>query len=137
MIGIVIDASVTLAWCFPDEQTPMSMNVLDRLKTGEQALVPAFWSVEVLNTLLLGERKGRITPEQTKAFIDTLRVMNPILDHASLDQVAGPVQIICRDHRLTPYDALYVDLAMRSAYPLATLDQPQRDAAKALGVRCL
>jgi hypothetical protein len=56
--GIVIDASVTLSWCFPDEQTPMSLNVLDRLKAGEQALVPAFWSVEVLNILLLGERKG-------------------------------------------------------------------------------
>ena len=42
MTGIVIDASVTLSWCFPDEQTPMSLNVLDRLKSGEQALVPAF-----------------------------------------------------------------------------------------------
>jgi predicted nucleic acid-binding protein len=137
MTSIVIDASVTLSWCFPDEQAPMSMNVLDRLKTGEQALVPAFWSVEVLNTLLLGERKGRITPEQTKTFVDTLRVLNPILDYASLEQVAGPVQIICRDHRLTPYDALYVELALRSGSPLATLDQPQEDAAKALGVRCL
>ena len=62
MTGIVIDASVTLSWCFPDEQTPMSLDVLDRLKSGEQALVPAFWSLEVLNTLPLGERKGRITP---------------------------------------------------------------------------
>src|ERR1022692_2193095 len=137
MTGIVIDASVTLAWCFPDEQTPTSLNVLDRLKTGEQALVPAFWSVEILNTLLLGERKGRIAPEQTKAFFDTLRVLNPILDYASLEQVTGPVQIICRDHRLTPYDALYVELALRSGYPLATLDQPQRQAATSLGVRCL
>src|SRR6202453_705802 len=137
MTSIVIDASVTLSWGFPDEQAPMSMNVLDRLKTGEQALVPAFWSVEVLNTLLLGERKGRITPEQTKTFVDTLRVLNPILDYASLEQVAGPVQIICRDHRLTPYDALYVELALRSGSPLATLDQPQKDAAGALGVYCL
>jgi len=137
MTGIVIDASVTLAWCFPDEQTPMSLNVLDRLKTGEQALMPAFWSVEVLNTLLVGERKGRIAPEQTKTFFNTLRALNPILDYASLEQVAGPVQIICRDHRLTPYDALYVELALRSGYPLATLDQPQKDAAMALGVHCL
>jgi hypothetical protein len=45
--GIVIDASVTLSWCFPDEQTPMSLNVLDRLNSGEQALVPAFWSLGV------------------------------------------------------------------------------------------
>jgi predicted nucleic acid-binding protein len=115
----------------------MSLDVLDRLKTGEQALVPAFWSVEVLNTLLLGERKERIAPEQTKAFFDTLRVLNPILDYASLDQVAGPVPIICRDHRLTPYDALYFELAMRSGHTLATLDQPQKEVAMALGVHCL
>jgi predicted nucleic acid-binding protein len=97
----------------------------------------SFWSAEVLNTLLLGERKGRISPEQTKAFFDTLGVLNPILDFVSLEQVTGPVQLICRDHRLTPYDALYVELALRSGYPLATLDQPQRDAAMALGVHCL
>ena len=137
MSGIVIDASVTLSWCFPDEQTAMSLSVLDRLKAGEQALVPAFWPLEVLNVLLLGERKGRIAPEQTTAFFDALRALNPRIDHTSLEQVAGPVQIICRDHRLTPYDALYVELAQRSGFPLATLDQPQRDAAIALGVGCL
>jgi len=100
--GIVVDASVALAWCFPDEQTPMSLNVLDRLKAGEQAIVPAFWSVEILNTLLLGERKGRITAEQTQAFLADLRALNPIIDYASLDQVCGMVQTISRDHRLTP-----------------------------------
>ena len=56
MNGIVVDASVTLSWCFPDEQTDVSMGVLDRLQSGEKALVPAFWAVEVLNTLLVGER---------------------------------------------------------------------------------
>ncbi len=137
MTGIVIDASVTLSWCFPDEQTTMSLDVLDRLKGGQEALVPSFWPVEVLNVLLLGERKGRIALEQTTAFFDLLRSLNPKIDHASLEQVAGPVQIICRDYRLTPYDALYVELAQRSGYPLATLDQAQRDAAAALGVRCL
>jgi hypothetical protein len=94
---IVIDASVTLSWCFADEQTAMSMAVLDRLQGGEQVLVPAFWALEVLNTLLVGERRGRIMPEQTGLFFDTLRVLNPTFDYASLDQVAGPVQIICRD----------------------------------------
>src|SRR5207244_7577790 len=97
----------------------MSLHVLDRLKAGEQALVPAFWSVEVLNTLLLGERKGRITSGQTQTFLDALLALSPSLDYASLDQVAGPIQTICRNHRLTPYDALYVELAMRSGFPLA------------------
>jgi hypothetical protein len=30
---IVLDASVTLSWCFPDEQMPASLKVLDMLKT--------------------------------------------------------------------------------------------------------
>ncbi len=137
MNGIVMDASITLSWCFPDEQSPLSLNVLDRLKAGEQAVVPSFWSVEVLNVLLVGERRGRIAPEQTKAFFDTLRLLNPVIDHASLEQVAGPVQIICRDYSLTPYDALYVELAGRTGCAMATLDEPQREAAKALGIRCL
>jgi predicted nucleic acid-binding protein len=115
----------------------MSLNVLDRLKAGEQALVPSFWPLEVLNILLLGERKRRIAPQQTKAFLDTLRALNPRIDYASLELVAGAIQIICRDHRLTPYDALYVELALRSGFSLATLDQPQRDAAIALGGPCL
>jgi predicted nucleic acid-binding protein len=118
--GLVIDASLTLSWCFSDEQTPISLGVLDRLKPGEEALVPSFWSVEVLNVLLIGER-----------------ALNPRIDHASLEQIAGPVQIICRDHRLTPYDALYVELAQRSGFSLATLDVPQREAAMALGIPCL
>ena len=137
MTRIVIDASVTLAWCFPDEQTPLSLAVLDRLKAGESAIVPAFWSVEVLNSLLVGERRGRISPEQTQAFLRSIQALRPTLDDASLDQVFGSVQKLCRDHRLSPYDALYVDLAMRKKSPLATLDQPQRDAAKALGIQCL
>jgi predicted nucleic acid-binding protein len=135
--GIVVDASLTLSWCFPDEQTPLSLMVLDRLMAGEPALVPAFWSVEVLNALLLGERKGRITPEHTRAFLGDLLSLRPTLDHASLAQVFGPVQMLCRERRLTPYDALYVELAMRVQRPLATLDQPQRDAAVAMGVECL
>ena len=113
------------------------MGVLDRLQSGEQALVPAFWAVEVLNSLLVGERRGRIMPELTTAFLGALTILNPAFDYATLAQVAGPIQIICRDHRLTPYDALYVELAQRSGCPLATLDQAQRQAATALGVRCL
>jgi predicted nucleic acid-binding protein len=68
--GVVVDASVTLSWCFPDEQTESSMGVLDQLQSGGQPLVPAFWAVEVLNTLLVGERKGRITAQQTATFLD-------------------------------------------------------------------
>lgn len=137
MSGIVIDASITLSWCFPDEQTQSSLEVLNRLKAGDTALVPAFWSVEVLNSLLVGERRGRISPDQTQAFLQSLHALNPTFDHAAFDQVIGPIQRLCREQRLAPYDALYVELALRTQSILATLDQSQKDAAGILGIACL
>lgn len=137
MSGIVVDASVTLSWCFPDEQTRLSIEVLDRLKAGDDPLVPAFWLVEVLNTLLVGEKRGRITPEQTRVFLEELRRVGPVLDCASPEQVFMSVQTISRERGLSPYDALYVELAVRKRCPLATLDRSQKSAAQALGVECL
>jgi predicted nucleic acid-binding protein len=134
---IVLDASVTLSWCFPDEQTPAAMSVLDLLKAGDQALVPAFWCSEVLNSLLVGERRGRISADQTRVFLNDLSALRPMLDDASLGRVFQDVQALCRQHGLASYDALYVELAMRSGSPLATLDKNQRDAAAAVGVNCL
>jgi predicted nucleic acid-binding protein len=87
--------------------------------------------------LLIGERRGRITPEQTRAFLGELRKLGAVLDSASIEDVFGSVQSISRDHRLSPYDALYVELAMRKGRALAALDQPQKNTARALGVECL
>ena len=137
MSWIVLDASVTLSWCFPDEQTPAAMRVLDLLKAGDQALVPAFWCSEVLNSLLVAERKGRISAEQTRAFLGDLAALRPTLDDSPLERVFQDIQALCRQHSLASYDALYVELAMRSGSPLATLDKNQRDAAVAVGVTCL
>jgi len=117
---IVLDASVTLSWCFADEQTPASIGVLDMLKGGDRALVPAFWCSEVLNSLLVGERKGRISADQTRAFPIDLRALRPTLDDTSLQRVFQDIQALCRQHGLASYDALYVELAMRSGSPLAT-----------------
>ncbi len=137
MSSIVVDASVTLAWCFADEQTPMALKVLERLKAGDQALVPSFWSLEVLNSLLVGEKRGRISPDQTEAFLRDLAALIPSFDYASAELVNGPIQKLCRDYGLTPYDVLYVELAMRAKCPLATQDQAQKIVANALNIECL
>ena len=115
----------------------MSLTVLDRLNGGEEALVPAFWSVEVLNALLVAERRGRIRPEETRGFLEQLAGLAPTIDHVPVDEVFGPIQALCRQHGLTPYDALYVELAQRTRWPLATLDQSQLVAARTLNINCL
>jgi predicted nucleic acid-binding protein len=134
---IVLDASTTLSWCFPDEQAPSSIAVLDRLQRGDSALVPASWCLEVVNSLLAGERRGRITQKQTDAFLASIQALGPTLDHTSLEQVVGPVQQLSRRHGLSPYDALYIESALRTRSPLASLDQFQLEAAKVLGIECL
>jgi predicted nucleic acid-binding protein len=90
-----------------------------------------------LNSLLVGEKRGRISPDQTRAFLNHLRALQPAVDHPSLEQVFGTVQMLCRDHGLTPYDALYVELAQRRNCPLATLDQSQMEAEEALNIECV
>jgi hypothetical protein len=77
---IVVDASLTLSWCFADEQTTASREVLDLLKNGVKPVVPSFWLLEVLNSLLVGERRGRITPAQTEAFLQDLKALDPKFD---------------------------------------------------------
>ena len=137
MSWIVLDASVTLAWCFSDEQTPAAMKVLDLLKAGDRVLVPAFWCSEILNSLLVSERKRRISAAQSQAFLADLAALRPTLDDCPLQRVFQDIQVLCRQHGLAPYDALYIELALRSRSPLATLDKDQRNAAAAIGVTCL
>ena len=99
--------------------------------------MPAFWCSEILNTLLVGERKGRIFADQTRAFLADLRSLKPVLDHVRSKLCSEDVQSLCRQFGLVSYDALYVELAKRSASPLATLDKNQYAAAVAIGITCL
>jgi len=134
--AFVLDCSVAMAWLFNDEATPKTADLLNRLAT-ETALVPAWWFVEITNVLALAERKGRITPAQSGAFIADIGKLDIELDDESPGRAFTHLLSLCRTHRLTSYDAMYLDLAVRRQLPLATLDDDLRKAARNLGVRLL
>ena len=69
---IVIDASVTMAWCFEDEASAATDDILDRLKH-DSAVVPGLWQLEVINVLLVAERGNRITEAQAARAIKHVR----------------------------------------------------------------
>lgn len=131
---MVIDTSVTMAWCFEDEATTHTEAVLDRLGADE-AWVPALWSLEVVNLLLVAERRARITEAQAFRFLDLLRQLPIRLDSTPPDPAA--VHAAGRRHGLSAYDAVYLVLAERLAAPLATLDDKLRSASRAAGVPLL
>jgi hypothetical protein len=54
MSRFVVDASVVLTWCFPDEDSALANKVAHMFKHGDSAITPSFWPHEVLNALLVG-----------------------------------------------------------------------------------
>jgi predicted nucleic acid-binding protein len=131
---IVLDASVTVAWCFEDESTPFTEGVLDLLSAGTEVLTPAIWPFEVANALLVAERRKRITVAQVTALLRRIAGLpisvEPIEGRYAFEQILS----VARQHRLTEYDAAYLELALRAGLPLATLDDKLKQAARLVHV---
>jgi predicted nucleic acid-binding protein len=125
----VLDASIAASWAFADEDHPTAMLALECLRT-DAALVPGLWWFEVRNTLIMSERRGRLTEADTAAFLRALARLGVAIDRAP-DEAA--VLALCRRHRLTVYDASYLELARRENLKLATLDGDLIRAAQAEG----
>jgi predicted nucleic acid-binding protein len=126
----VVDASLVLTWCFPDENAALAQRVADMFKEGDSAIAPSFWPHEVLNALLVGEKRKRISRALVQAFLAELAALPVELKHFPAHGVFGRVQSLACEHGLTAYDAAYLDLAKASGLPLATLDEDLIRACK-------
>jgi predicted nucleic acid-binding protein len=133
----VLDASVVLTWCFPDENAAMAQHVAGMFKRGDTALAPSFWPHEVLNALLVGEKRKRISKELVRSFLDDLATLPIVLEQFSARVVFNRIQRLSREHGLTAYDAAYLDLGLDSGLPIATLDEDLVRACKKARARLL
>lgn len=129
----VIDASVTTCWAFSDEDHPVADTALERLRTDE-AMTPALWWFEVRNILVVNERRKRLTEADSAAFLRDLARLRVLLDRTPQE---NEVLRLARTHRLSVYDAAYLELAQRNGIVLATLDADLIRAARAEGVSLL
>jgi predicted nucleic acid-binding protein len=133
---IVVDSSLALSWCFSDEQTAEAIAVLERV-AAEGMVVPMLWHLEVANVLQLAVRRERISVELRDASLADLRELRIETDGLTVDQAWSSTIAIAHLHRLTVYDASYLELTMRRGLPLATLDKELIAAARAEGVEVL
>jgi predicted nucleic acid-binding protein len=132
-MAFVLDASVVLAWYLTDEAAPTADLAFERL-SASQAMAPNLWWFEIRNALLASERRGRLSESQTAEILASLSALSIRLDAA---QRSEPVMTLARAHRLTFYDAAYLELAWRLDAPLATLDRALGAAARSAGVPLL
>jgi predicted nucleic acid-binding protein len=131
----VLDASVVLTWCFPDENAALAQHVASMFKRGDTAVAPSFWPHEILNALLVGEKRKRISKELVQSFLEDLATLPIMLEPLPAETVFGRIQRLSREHGLTAYDAAYLDLALDKGLPLATLDEDLARASKKARVR--
>lgn len=136
---IVIDCSLIMASILPDESGAAAEKILDDLARGlDEAVVPAHFYLECSNVLATALRRKRITAAVLGAYLDTLLALPLDTDTACLS-AAGTrdIMLFATAHRLTAYDAAYLELAIRSGCPLASLDSSLRKAAETRGVSLL
>jgi len=129
----ILDNSVAMVWGFDDEADPYAESLLDLMPTA-RAYVPTLWPLEVANVLLVGERRKRITPADTAAFLALLGTFPITVDDETTVRAWSETLSLARAQGLSVYDAAYLELAMRRGLPLATLDDKLKAAAQAVGV---
>ncbi len=135
-MSFVIDNSVALAWCFEDEHTGPIMDLLDRVvETG--AFAPSLWPLETLNGLLMAESRKRLDAKRRQRLAGFLRGLPVMLDTETAEQGWTATARLAERHRLTLYDAAYLELAQRRKLPLATLDRDLIRTGKTLGMTLL
>ena len=130
----MLDASVALAWAFEDEAEGYADAALEALSGGGGAVVPDLWGYEVVNALVVGERRECILPAESARFLTLLR--NLPIEFEALSFGGLPELLsLAREHGLSAYDATYLAVAVRWGIPLATLDRSLSEAARCSGVK--
>ncbi len=133
----VLDASVALAWCFPDESNHYAASILNRFKE-DYTLVPAVWSAEVANALAMGRRRQHISSQGVLRAIRLLQELTIKPELPSVQRTFTDVmKMATHNGRLSVCDAPHVELAQRKQCPLATLDGQLSSLTRLRGVEVI
>ena len=137
MRAFVLDVSACIPWCCEDETTPTSEEMLDWAIAGSELHVPSLWPWEILNVVAVTIKRKRISAERGKEFLAQLATLNFKIDRPPEATDFLRLHSLASNHRLTAYDAAYLDLAKRLSLPLGTRDDDLRAAALAEGIGIL
>jgi predicted nucleic acid-binding protein len=136
-VTFVLDNSVVMRWCFENAAHPYADAVLARLASGEDAAVPVLWFYEASNVLARAQNRGTLPAVKVSEFIAELQSLNIVADTEGTARILTDVHRLALLHRLTAYDAAYLELAIRRQLPLATLDSELMQASRASEVPIL
>ncbi len=96
--------------------------------------MPAVWKLELVNALVVAERRKKAAPAKSAKFLQDLQRFSITVDIEGLDQVFSTVLDQARLYQRSSYDASYLELAKRRRLPFATKDGPLGKAGEEIGV---
>ncbi len=135
-MAFVLDCSVALSWYFKDEATDRTNELRERIME-EQLFVPALWPLEITNALLAAYRRKRIVKNDLANILSDLRELPSEVDRETDAMVWEHSLHLAQRHRLSIYNATYLELALRKQASIATLDKELIRASKSAGVKVL
>jgi predicted nucleic acid-binding protein len=109
--------------------------MLEAIADGATLEVPALWPLEVANALLVLVRRRKLTEDERQAALGWLRGLRVRLDQDGASLAFSRLSELAAAHRLSVYDAAYLELAQRRTLELGCKDGPLRTAARHAGVR--
>ena len=130
---LILDTSIAIAWCFADETSTLSEAALTAVSSGG-ALVPSHFRLELANVIATCERTRRLSRAKAEHYLRLMDELPFEVDEETDRNALGDTLALARAHRLTSYDAAYLELATRTKLPLATSDKELKKAAVAAGV---
>jgi predicted nucleic acid-binding protein len=133
---LVLDASATLPWFLSDECTPASLALQERVAS-EGAVVPALWPFEMANGFANVRRRARLTLANEIRALRALKALPITIIPMDMDTLNDSLAPLARLYSLTPYDAAYLELAIKRSLPLASRDNELMAAATNAGVALL
>ena len=132
----VLDASMTMAWVFPDEASETTDRLLESLLE-RQAYAPGLWPIEVASAFLAATRRGRLEESQWPGIRHSLDALPIAVAPVASARVWSDVLELAHERGISVYDAMYLELALRMRLPLATLDGRLAAEAQAVDVQVL
>jgi predicted nucleic acid-binding protein len=130
----VLDCSVAISWCLHDEDNAYANAIYNIISKENQAIVPAFFWLEISNVLWVAEKRNRNTREQTDSAIAMLQALPIIVDSMAVTETITTTLNLAREYNLAAYDAAYLELAIREELLLVTVDERLANAARHLGI---
>ena len=132
--AFVADASVAVGWVHPAQATGQTEAMLDAIAEGAVLEVPALWPLEVANALTVLVRRRKLTEKERQTGLGWLRALPLRVVHEMSSLAFSLLSELATTHRLSVYDAAYLELAQRRKLMLSCNDGPLRKAATQCGV---